>query len=331
MLQILRIAPLSTIQDRGRLDGRDQGVPRSGPLDDWSHAVANVLVGNAPGGAALEVGFGRSELLFEQPAMIAICGARAPVDADGHSLPRWRPILLSAGTRIRIEPAQHGQRMYVAVAGEMRTPALLGSRSGAPSCGLGIEALRRGDRLAYLHHDHNFVPGLTATMTSRRPVVANWWADAEPLLDLEGEAELRLIAGAHLGLLTDPYAPFTQSFVISIDSNRMAAPLVGKTLPIGAAGELTSEPVVPGTLQLPPSGQPLLLLADAQTIGGYPRIGHLASIDLARFAQRRAGSVVRFEPIGVDAARRLWIWRQQRICRLAIAVAAKFRDAARAG
>ncbi len=323
MLELLRIAPLSTIQDGGRAHWRALGVPVSGPLDDWSHAIANILVGNPTDCAALEIGFGRSELLFEQPAMIALTGARAPIDAAGQALPRWRPILLAAGTRICIEPAQQGQRTYLAVAGGLRTHQVLGSRSSAPLAGLGMEALKRGERLAFVHAGPAQARAFGAPQHAHRPIPANWWADAEPLLDLEGGAELRLIAGAHVGLLADPYAPYTQSFRISNDANRMAAPLLGTPLVINDGGRMISEPVVPGTVQLPPAGQPIVLLADAQTIGGYPRIGHLAGVDLARFAQRRGGSELRFEPIGVDAARRLWRWRQQRLARLELAVRAR--------
>jgi|CXWL01.1.fsa_nt_gi antagonist of KipI len=330
MLELTRIAPLSTVQDGGRRDWRAHGVPESGPLDDWSHGVANVLVGNAPDTAALEIGYGRSELNFEQPVLIALTGARAPIDAGGQALPRWRPILLPAGTRVRIEPAQQGQRIYLAVAGGMRSALVLGSRSAAPGCGLGLEALVRGARLPVVHA-HSPLARALAALGGARPRAANWWADAEPLLDLEGEAELRLIAGAHVSLLADPYAPYTHVFRISTDANRMAAPLEGARLAIKDAGALVSEPVVPGTLQLPPAGHPCLLLADAQTIGGYPRIGHLASVDLARIAQRRVGSAVRFEPFGVDAARRLWLWRQQRLARLRIAVDDRLRRAAAAG
>lgn len=323
MLELLRIAPLSTVQDGGRPHSRALGVPVSGPLDDWSHAIANILVGNPRDSAALEIGFGRTELLFEQPALIALTGARAPIEAAAQALPRWRPILLGAGTRVCIEPAQQGQRTYLAVAGGLRTPMVLDSRSGAPQAGLGIDTLKRGERLAFMHAAPAQTRAYGAPQHAHRPIAANWWADAEPLLDLEGGAELRLIAGAHVGLLDDPYAPYTQAFRISHDANRMAAPLNGTPLAIHDGGRLISEPVVPGTLQLPPAGQPVLLLADAQTIGGYPRIGHLAGVDLARFAQRRSGSELRFEPIGVDAARRLWLWRQQRLARLELAVKAR--------
>ena len=99
MLEILRIAPLSGVQDAGRSGWRSLGVPHSGPLDAWSHAVANVLVGNAPDAAAVEIGSGRSQLRFDRAAVIALAGARTPVQAGGLSLPLWRPIAVAARPR----------------------------------------------------------------------------------------------------------------------------------------------------------------------------------------------------------------------------------------
>ncbi len=323
MLEVVRIAPLSSVQDSGRAEWRALGVPLSGPLDDWSHAVGNILVGNAPTAAALEIGFGRSELLFEEPTLIALTGARASVQVGTQALPRWRPIQIAAGTRLRNEPAREGQRVYLALAGGMQTQCVLGSRSACPGSGVGIELLARGERLPFARE--TCLLGSTLAPGSA-PKAANWWVDAEPLLDLEGGADLRLITGAHRSVLKDPFAPLTQRFSLSRASNRMAAPLDGDPLALSQSADLASEPVFPGTLQLPPNGRPVLLLADAQTIGGYPRIGHLAAIDLARLAQRRPDSSIRFEPIGVEAARRLWIWRRQRLVRMMIAVSRRLSE-----
>jgi len=323
MFEVLRIAPLSSVQDAGRLQWRALGVPLAGPLDDWSHAVANMLVGNPNPSAALEIGFGRSEFLFERPALIALTGARANVFAGSVALPRWRPVQIAAGTRVRIDPARDGQRVYLAVAGGFDTALVLGSRSSSPGAGIGVEVLTRGQRLNLTSKSDRLGQLLPP---GSPPRCANWWVDAEPLLDLEGGAALRLMTGSHVGLLANPYAPYTQDFGLSRASNRMAAPLLGAPLSVSNAAELVSEPVFPGTLQLPPDGLPVLLLADAQTIGGYPRIGHLAAVDLARIAQRRPDSKIRFEPIGVEAARRLWIWRRQRLARMAIAVSARLHE-----
>lgn len=318
MLEIRRIAPLSSVQDGGRGRWRALGVPQSGPLDGWSHAVANVLVGNDPDAAAIEIGFGRSLLRFTQPALIAITGARTPVHADGMALPTWRPIMVAAGALLALDPAQLGARNYLAVAGGWASEAVLGSRSALKCAGF-PPSLRAGDGVPHAPLEGPADRWRRAMRPSDVARAAPWWADGEPLLDLEAHAGLRVIEGAHFHLLRDRRALYLQPFTLSAHANRMAAPLQGTPLAIDDAGTLISEPVVPGTVQLPPDGLPVILQAEAQTIGGYARIAHLASIDLARLAQRRPGSPVRFEPISIAAAQRLWAWRRERLMRLRIA------------
>lgn len=301
-------------------------MPQSGPLDAWSHAVANVLVGNQPDAAALEVGSGRTQLRFTQPAVIAIAGARTPVQAGGVSLSLWRPVAVAAGTLLLIDPPLLGARSYLAVAGGFTSRMVLGSRS-AQMRGEGFPPLlRRGDCVPFLSAASARLVALQPAISADQPRIASWWADGEPLLDLEAHAGLRVIEGSHSRLLQDRGALYTQSFELTQQANRMAAPLRGQPLQIADAGSLISEPVVPGTVQLPPDGQPLVLLAEAQTVGGYASIAHVASIDLARLAQRRPGSSIRFEPISVAAAQRLWLWRRERLMRLRIAALARLQE-----
>lgn len=326
MLEILRIAPLSSVQDAGRVGWRSLGVPQSGPLDAWSHAVANVLVGNSPDAAAIEIGFGRTSLRFAQAAVIAITGARTPVQASGVSLPLWRPLALAAGSLLVIDPPLLGARSYLAVAGGFTPERVLGSCS-AQMRGDGFPALlRRGDCVPFVPAASTRLAGIPPSTGAGQPRIAPWWADGEALLDLEAHAGLRIMEGSHMHLLQDRRALFTRSFELGQQSNRMAAPLRGEALQIAGAGALISEPVVPGTVQLPPDGHPVVLLAEAQTIGGYARIAHVASIDLARLAQRRPGSTIRFEPISVAAAQRLWLWRRERLMRLRIAALARLLE-----
>ncbi|GMU44715.1 MAG: biotin-dependent carboxyltransferase family protein [Xanthomonadales bacterium] len=319
MLRIHRIAPLSSVQDAGRNPWRALGVPVAGPLDAWSHAVANVLVGNPPGAAALEIGYGRSLLQFESPALVALTGARSPLHAQGLALPMWRPLAVAAGTRLAIDPAQFGARNYLAVCGGIDSVEVLGSRSAMTDAAGFPKLLRAGDCLP-------LTPGggaqwrlLRELPSGRAARAAHWWADGEPLLDLEAHASLRVIDGAHAHLLGDRRALYLGRFTLSPAANRMAAPLLGVPLAVAAAGALPSEPVVPGTIQLPPDGRPVILQAEAQTIGGYARIAQLASVDLARLAQRRPGAPIRFEPISIDSAQRLVVWRHERLMRLRIA------------
>lgn len=330
MLRVLRIAPLSSVQDAGRRPWRALGVPEGGPLDEWSHGVANALVGNEVDCAALEIGFGHSQLRFDCDALIAIAGARVPVYADGHALARWRPLRLRGGCTVEIQPARSGMRCYLAVAGGLQLPAVMGSASalhGAP----GFPALLRvGQNLPLRPLPARAWPGLPPPGRGQGPVrQASWWADAEPLLDLGAHAALRIIDGAHAHLLQDRHQWFRSEFRMSAQANRMAAPLDGARLNIRDAGGLISEPVVPGTIQVPGDGRPIVLLADAQTVGGYPRVAHLAQVDLARLAQRAPGSPIRFESISIDWAQRIWCWRRERLARLQLASSARLSAARR--
>lgn len=327
MLEIIRIAMLSSVQDAGRAALRPLGVPRSGPLDEWSHALANVLVGNGPDTAALEVGYGRSEFKFLRTAVVALTGARAAVHADGQALPRWRPIAVAAGTRLIIEPARQGMRVYLALAGGLDSTLVLDSRSALPGAPGFPGLLARAERIPYIEALPERFPGLRFPRRGDAPSVASWWADGEPLLDLDAHAALRVIDGTHQSLLEDKRGLYTGSFCVSPQANRMAVPLIGSTLQVHGGGSLISEPVLPGTIQLPPDGRPIVLLADAQTVGGYPRIGHVALVDLARLAQRPPGAQLRFEPVSIDTAQRLWLWRRERLARLGIAARDRLRNA----
>lgn len=323
MIEVERIAPLSGVQDAGRPQWRALGVPASGPLDDWSHAVSNVLVGNALDAAALEIGFGHTQLRFNAPVVAALSGARCLARLDGVAVPLWRPFWIAAGSQLSLSPGRLGARNYLAIAGGLDGARVLGSQSMMSCDATFAGQLQRGIRIQLHQSVVRPWPCLTRKLAGTQSMAAAWWVDGEPLLDLEGHAALRVIEGAHMRLLQQRRGLYTQSFVLSVASNRMAALLDGDSLAVESAGILISEPVVPGTIQLPPDGKPVVLLAEAQTVGGYPRIGHLAGVDLSRLAQRRAGAALRFEPISVELARRLWAWRRERLARMQIAVSAR--------
>ena len=369
-IQIRRIAPLSSVQ-AGEREWRSAGVPPSGPMDDFSHAVANVLVGNRPDTAALEIGFGHTEIAFSEATLVAITGARVEARSNGVRVPGWRPLLIAADSTLTLGPASAGRFAYLAVAGGIVSDIWLGSQS-ATVHGTGPRALKARDRLDFHASRLPAAFGQSVPPRGAPARIANWWADAEGLIDVFGEAPLRLMPGTHVPLLADRNALFGRTFTLAPTANRMAALLDGEPIaarqvdtlfgtrthgpqasaslfgtrthgpPASASklenadhgsayqrqsqthtSELISEPVTPGTVQLLPSGKPVVLLREAGVTGGYPRIAHLASIDIARLAQRPPGSAVRFESISVGTAQWLWRWRRQRIARLAIAARAR--------
>ncbi len=308
---------LTTVQGAPRHGLRHLGVASGGAVDPWAHALANLLVGNEAGSAALEIALAGPSLHFARAARIAICGAGIDARAGGVALPGNRPVDLPAGTRLALGACRDGARSYLAIAGGLQVPAVLGSASTDLRGGFGGvdgRALRAGDRLAVAAH-----PGSRA----RRLQVAPWWIDANPLPYVHPPGEpctIRLLPGADAveGLANTTWQ-------VDARSNRQGLRLQGPPLALADGPERISEPVAPGTVQLPPDGCPIVLLADAQTHGGYPCVGHVPRADFPLLAQMRPGARLRFLPCTPAEARQANAEQRQRLHRIALAIDARGR------
>ena len=316
-IKVLHPGLLTTVQDAGRTGWRRYGVGQAGALDAFSYAVGNRLVGNRAGLAALEMTLSGATLAFEASARIAITGADIDADVDGTPLPGWRPIDLPAGTVLKFGPCRRGARAYLCVSGGLLVPPVLGSASTDLRGGFGG---MRGRMLAagdVLPIGEGFADSTHALR------VPGWWIDAAPDVDFHRSTVVRVLPGADL--CASPGALFDSSWRIAPASNRQAIRLEGPELTIADNRERISEPVAPGTMQLPPDGQPIVLLADAQTVGGYPRIGHVVNADLPRLAQLRPGESVHFVPCDADQARALQHEQRARLARIGYAIAQRMR------
>jgi KipI family sensor histidine kinase inhibitor len=302
-VEVLRTGPLATIQDLGRPGYAHLGVPHAGAADPDSLRQANRLVGNADGAAALEVTLGRLQLRFHAAAVVAVTGAPAPVSVTSGTggaapAPGGSAINVPAGAVLALAAPADGLRSYLAVRGGIDVPPELGSRSADRLSGLGPRPLRPGDRLPV------GVSGIAgprpAPPAARAAPAAAGWAAADH--GARGDhyddaaVPLRILAGprddwfdpAALRALTGA------AYLVTPASNRTGLRLSGPELARARAGELPSEGMVAGALQVPPDGQPILLLADHQTTGGYPVIAVVHSADIGRAAQLRPGRGVRF-------------------------------------
>ncbi|WP_307803822.1 biotin-dependent carboxyltransferase family protein [Micromonospora echinofusca] len=277
MIEVLHAGALTTVQDLGRPGYAHLGVPRSGALDRPALTLANRLVGNPGQTAGLEITLTGCVLRCTTAGTIAVTGAPAPVWIGDRPGDCGRPLAVPAGARVHIGPAQAGLRSYLAVAGGIAVEPVLGSRATDTLSGLGPAPLRDGDRL----------PVGPATAPPA-PV------DFTPTVSPGAELRLRIHLGPRDDWFTDTAIDrlLRTAYTVSPVSNRVGARLTGATLPRAVAGELPSEGLVLGAVQVPADGQPLVFLADHPTTGGYPVIAVLD--DPTPLAQARPGTIVRF-------------------------------------
>ncbi|HEV7208571.1 MAG TPA: 5-oxoprolinase/urea amidolyase family protein [Mycobacteriales bacterium] len=313
-LLVVRPGALTTVQDAGRVGLAHLGVPRAGPLDSGAAKAANRLVGNLEDAAVLETTLTGAALraapvsCSTPPAagriLIAVTGAEAAASVAGRPVPRGVPVQVGAGELLDIGPARRGVRSYLAVAGGIAVAPVLGSRSRDTLAGIGPAPLTVGARLpvgdlpksAAALQDAAATPPAPHLQAGAAPPAAGTPAPSGPV-------RLRLTPGPHeewfgpeglACLLSAPYA-------LSPHSNRIGARLSGMPVPRRRAEELESEGMVLGAVQVPPDGQPVVLLADHPTTGGYPVIGVVDPRDLDGLAQVRPGAAVQFVPAAAGA------------------------------
>jgi len=326
-LRVERPGLFTSVQDLGRPGFQHLGLGPGGAADPLSHRLANLLVGNAPGEATLEILLAGPVLRFEEPTLVALCGADLSAVVEGRArpmpMPLWRPVWLGAGARLAFGAPRLGARAYLAVAGGIRAPVLLGSRSTMPRAGLG-RLLRAGDAWPVLEQPRHFPAPLAALQASGASWTSvPWFLPWHHELSFDRPLALRLIPGPQAGALTpaSQAALFQEAFRVAPASDRMGLRLAGPALALAAPQEMLSAPVATGTLQLPPGGGPILLMADRQTTGGYPRLGELATVDLPSAGQLRPGEALRFRTVTLEQAQELNLARAARLRDLAVVVA----------
>ena len=279
-VQVVRAGPLTTVQDEGRTGVAALGVPRAGALDQPAYRLANRLVGNAPGAAVLETTLGGVALRALAPLVAAVTGAPSPVRVDGTPVAWGAPVRLAAGAVLEVGAAADGVRGYVALDGGVGVRPVLGSRSADLLSRLGPPPLADGDVLPLGR------PGAAPTRIEPLPQPAPprelvLRLDPGPRDDWFTPESLRLLAASR--------------YTVSPASNRIGLRLRGPALVRRPGrGELPSEGMVLGAVQVPPDGLPVVFLADHPTTGGYPVVGVVPAADLAAAAQAAPGTPTRF-------------------------------------
>jgi antagonist of KipI len=312
---VTRAGFLTSVQDLGRTGFRQFGVTTSGALDSFALRVANLLVGNDEGAAGLEITLGGLQLRFDDERIVAWCGGEFAVQIGSRALPAGHVAHLQAGDELKFGRAQIGCRCWLAVSGGIDVPVVLGSHSSdlrANFGGLEGRALRDGDQLSL----GEFRQSETAAVAG----ISSWTAPHDWASPASRHPSLHFIRGVDWNRFNDvAIQRFTQhEFTVSPDSDRMGVRFDGPELKREDETDLISEAVAPGTIQVPPSGKPILLLGDCQTIGGYPKIAHVITVDLGIAAQLRAGDGVRFFEVSLQDAHRLLMERQRDLERFRI-------------
>ena len=279
LVEVIRPGARTTVQDLGRPGFADLGVPTSGAADLPAFTLANRLVGNGEGAPALETTLSGPTLRFAAPATVALTGAEVEATVDGRAVAMHAPFRVPLGGVLELGSAGRGLRTYVAVRGGFDAPLTLGSASSDQLTGLGPAPLAAGDRLGLGRH------ALAAPAVDVAPVPG---PPVAPVLHVVlGPRDDWFAPDAITALLGLP-------FTVSGRTDRIGARLQGPALPRRNDDELRSEGLVRGAIQVPPSGDPILLLADHPTTGGYPVIAVVVEADLPVAAQLRPGDTVRF-------------------------------------
>ncbi|AJZ88605.1 hypothetical protein VW41_05960 [Klebsiella michiganensis] len=282
MLNIIRAGIHTSVQDTGREGLRQLGVSRCGALDTPAISVANLLVGNAPGAPALEITLGQCVIEFGRSGWFALTGAGCHAELDGKPVwTGWR-LPVKKGQRLTLKKPAHGMRSYLAVDGGLDVPEVMGAYSTDLKAGIGGHQgrlLRDGDRLAWHKPQRKFE---------------------------RSRGVKQLLWGNRIRALTGPeyqeFSPESQesfwrlAWKISPQSNRMGYRLQGPELERTTQREMLSHGLLPGVIQVPHNGQPIVLMNDAQTTGGYPRIACVIEADLYHLAQVRLGEPIHFMP-----------------------------------
>ena len=289
-LTVVRPGMLTTVQDLGRWGYQSVGVPVAGPMDWYSHRLANLRAGNPPTAAALEITLIGPELAAEGGLTCAVAGADFEIRVNDSAVDATLPFALDAGDRLRFGARRSGARATLAVAGGLDLPIVLGSRATSLISRIGPfggRALRPNDRLPVADPIRPALP--SAGLPLARDV---------------GGARLRVIFGPHDARFTDAgRLSFSSArYVVTPESNRMGYRLAGPPIGRHDISELLSDATAIGSVQVPPSGVPILLMADRQTTGGYPKIATVITADLPLAGQLAPGDWVEFSPCSPEEA-----------------------------
>jgi antagonist of KipI len=326
-IKVVRPGLLTSIQDLGRVGYQKYGVIAGGVMDPYSCRLANVLVGNDEDEAVLELTLTGPCLEIENDMLVAITGGDLSPTVDGMKLQMWSPVFIRKGSVLQFGKCVAGCRSYMSVAGGYDVPEVLGSKSTYIRAGIGGHkgrALEAGDRISIQRSFHPRGDRMTrklereAKKLNQPFAAASWRVQGAMFCQTQTTHLMRVVAGRQAAL----FAPdslnrfFESAFKVAVQSDRMGYRLAGPTLELGDPLEMISEAVAAGCVQVPPDGNPIVLLADRQTVGGYPIIAHVILTDIAAFSNVKPGEEIRFQEISLSEAQTLYLEREEEMNQL---------------
>ncbi|WP_242319675.1 biotin-dependent carboxyltransferase family protein [Bacillus cereus group sp. BfR-BA-01349] len=310
-VEVLHAGMFTTVQDLGRSYYQQFGVPVGGAMDKNALRLINMLVGNVENEAGLEMTILGPKLLIKKTTLLAIGGADMEPLLNGERIPLWRPILAEEGSMLCFGKVKSGCRAYVTFAGGIHIERTMGSKSTYIRAAIGgIEGrmLKKGDCFqigTYSEMANRFIQDLQKD----ERIKTKWVISNSVLPKYKKHPKLRVITDFEYDQFIEESrkAFFTKEYKVSNYADRMGYRVEGEVLNRIEEKEILSSPVTFGTIQVPNGGQPIILMVDRQTTGGYPRMGNIISVDLPLLAQLKPGDYVSFEKITLEEAEQLYI------------------------
>lgn len=311
IIRVLKPGLLTTIQDLGRYGYQQFGMVVAGAMDGFALQIANLLVGNNRDEAGIEITMVGPELLFLEDAIIALCGADLSPTLDGHPVPNWTSFHVKSGQILRFGHIRSGARAYLAVSGGLVIPAIMNSKSTYLKAGIGGiagRALQKGDILRGTKH--SFV----------KKIAGRRLATVE-IPTYSSKEEIRVLLGPDQDAFTEEGIEtfLSQRYTVSHESDRMGYRLTGPSIRHKDRADILSDAILFGTVQVPASGEPIILMADRQTVGGYARIATVISVDFSLLAQLKPNDQLYFRAVSLREAQELYMKQEGLLKMLSLA------------
>lgn len=320
-IQVISPGLMTTIQDNGRTGYQKHGIIASGVMDRYSFRIANILLDNNENEAVLEITFMGPTLAFQTDTLIAITGGDLSPTINGEAVPMWRPVLVEKDSVLSFGMMKAGARAYIAVAGGFDIPVVMGSKSTYMRAGLGGfkgRALMKEDVVPILQTKEQldkFKTQLNREAEQGSFVTTAWFFASTHIPSIGENIAVRVTRGNQMQHFTDESIQdfFSKPYTVTPESDRMGYRLAGEAVKLTAPLEMISEAVSFGTIQAPPDGKPIILLADRQTAGGYPKFAQVTIVDLAVIAQICPGQTIQFIEVSLKEAEELYLRRENYI------------------